>query len=72
VSLQSRWYSVLMRASLRTVQNQCSRCPSASARVITLIHKGGDKPEEQVSSLLNCDYTLLARVLVQRLTRTCR
>ncbi len=40
---------------------------------ITLIHKGGDKPEEQVSSyrpitLLNCDYKLLARVLVQLLT----
>jgi hypothetical protein len=46
---------------------------SQRSGVITLIHKGGGKPDDQVSSyrpitLLNCDYKLLARVLVQRLT----
>ena len=47
--------------------------PSQREGVITLLHKGGDKPVDQLSSfrpitLLNTDYKLLARVLVQRLT----
>ncbi len=46
---------------------------SQRSGVITLIHKGGGKPVEDVASyrpitLLNCDYKLLARVLVQWLT----
>ena len=47
---------------------------SASQRsgVITLCHKGGDKPTDALSSfrpitLLSCDYKILARVLVRRL-----
>lgn len=42
--------------------------------IVTLIHKGGGKPADSLSSyrpitLLNTDYKLLARVLVSRLTR---
>ena len=41
--------------------------------IITLLHKGEGKPVDELSSfrpitLLNCDYKILARVLVQRLT----
>ena len=46
---------------------------SQRSGVITLIHKGGAKPRDAVASyrpitLLNCDYKLLARVFVQRLS----
>ena len=46
---------------------------SQRSGVIQLIHKGGGKPLDDVNgyrpiTLLNCDYKLVARVLVQRLT----
>lgn len=45
---------------------------SQRSGVIALIHKGGGKPKDQVAAhrpitLLNCDYKLVARVLVHRL-----
>jgi hypothetical protein len=45
---------------------------SQRSGVISLIHKGEGKPREQVASyrpitLLNCDYKVVARVLVERL-----
>ncbi len=44
---------------------------SQRSGVIQLIHKGGGKPLDEISShrpitLLNCDYNLVARALVQR------
>jgi hypothetical protein len=47
--------------------------PSQRQGVITLLHKGGDKPVDDVASyrpitLLNSDVKLLARVLVSRIT----
>ncbi len=46
---------------------------SQRSGVIQLIHKGGGKPVDDITAhrpitLLNCDYKLLARVLVQRFT----
>lgn len=47
--------------------------PSQRQGIITLLHKGGDKPTDDVASyrpitLLNSDVKLLARVLVSRIT----
>ncbi len=50
-------------------------CLSDSQRtgIMALLHKGDNKPVDELSSfrpitLLNCDYKLVARVLVRRLT----
>ena len=47
--------------------------PSQRTGIVTLLHKGEGKPVDELSSfrpitLLNCDYKILARVLVHRLT----